>query len=162
MKTKLKIKQVNINDKESLKEILKIEKEAFGKGALHSWVLAPFVISQEVFILTEKDKTVGCAILLNDFSKETFFFFSFALLKKYRGKGLGKYFFGRVINKIFQKYNELNYLKLTVDPEKQVNLKLFKKVGFEEKKFLEDFYSENENRILMEISRKRFYEGNTF
>jgi ribosomal protein S18 acetylase RimI-like enzyme len=55
--------------------------------------------------------------------------FSFYVIEKYRGQGLGKKLIDRALTEV-QKSRDVVKIKLTVNPEQKVALKLYRKFGF--------------------------------
>ena len=150
------ISELKLEEAGDIQQVLDIEKEAFDKGAIHQWVLAPFVISQKVLLCRIENEIAGMGIFLKSFNKSEVFFFSFALKKKFQGKGLGRFFFGKTVEYIFENYSDIKSIKLTVDPLIPKNIKLFKSFGFSEIQYFKNFYGNGIDRIYMELKRENF------
>jgi ribosomal protein S18 acetylase RimI-like enzyme len=103
-----------------------------------------------------ENEIAGMGIFLKSFNKNEVFFFSFALKKKFQGKGLGRFFFGKTVEYIFENYSDIKSIKLTVDPLIPKNIKLFKSFGFSEIQYFKNFYGNGIDRIYMELKREYF------
>lgn len=149
------LKEINEND---LRSIIEIEKENFNEGAVNTWFLAPFIISQKVIVAKYKEKIIGCSIFLKEFQEDCVFYFSLSLKKIYQKKGLGKFFFEQSVKKIFENYPNVNNIRYTVDPEKEFNVSFFQKYGITIEKSYHNFYEYSKDRLYVNLSRENFYE----
>jgi len=73
---------------------------------------------------------------------------TFAIDKAYRGLGLGKYFFKKVMEKIG---GHVNRIILDVRKSNIRAIKLYKSLGFKILKERKKFYSDGEDALLMEL-----------
>ncbi|MCK9223481.1 MAG: GNAT family N-acetyltransferase [Candidatus Muirbacterium halophilum] len=161
-KVKIEVEIVNRPDTDILNKIINIEKESFGIGAIHEWVLAPFILSSKVIVLKVNNEISGVSIFIKEFEEDCVFYFTLALLKKHRGKGLGKYFFESSVNIIFEKFPKINKIRYTVDPENNFNNEFFKNYGAKQTDFFKSIYGEGVDRNYVVLTRNDFYENITF
>lgn len=152
----MKLIEVDGNDKEIIRKIIEIEEEAFGKsGGVDEWILKPLVRYGKVFVLENENKNeiVSVSEYMQKYDSKEMFLYGLCTKKKYRGKKYAetllkkteKYFFDKGIEK----------LSLTVDPENEKAIKLYKKIGYEEVELLKDEYGENIERIYMVKEKKK-------
>ena len=167
MRTKIRNNEIIIEVVEKpdpcvIKEIIDIEKESFGNGAVHEWVLAPFILCGKIIILKFNGKISGVSIFLKEFEKDSVFYFTLALLKEIRGKGIGKYFFEQSVNYIFSEYSEISRIRYTVDPDNKFNNDFFRRSGAVECDFFKDIYGPGIDRNYVTLTRESFYENSSF
>lgn len=155
-KDKLETRVLTLDNSEGINKVLELERQAFNQGAMTLWAIAPFIISQTILINLINDEICSYGIFLFDKDPERLFFFSFAMDKRYRGKGLGKYFFKEVIDYMFKEYPRIQNISLTVDETKPQNVEMFKKIGFKEKERFKDFYGKGIDRLQMTLNKKDF------
>ncbi len=157
-KNRFNIRQVTDHRDRCFRQILALEQKVFGKGAAHSWVLAPFILEHIVLVTEFDDEFLAEAIFLYTSCVNSLFFFSYAIEPDKQGRGLGKSSFIHNVNFIFHKMDNIQKIRLTVDPRKEKNLGIFKSVGFEKITSLPEFYGYGEDRIYMNLDRGVFYE----
>jgi len=79
------------------------------------------------------------------------YFSSFALLKNYRGRGIGEKFFLNSLAALSSAFSQVKSIVILVDQEWENALKIYKKLGFSEKYRLEKFFPT--------IQKKEFADG---
>ena len=81
------------------------------------------------------------------FNKKSLFLYGISTLKKYRHKGYANYILNeteKILKNLF--YKEI---ELTVAPENEIAISLYKKHGYIQEKFLENEYGEGIHRYMM-------------
>lgn len=141
------IKIVEKNDKKYIEEIIELEKKVFGEnGAIDIWNLKPYIKYGKVFVYLEKDRVVAVAELMRAWEKNKVYLYGLCVDTDFRGQGIGE----KIMLGIFEylKEKKIKLVELTVAPENAGAIKLYEKIGFERKEFLENEYGENRNRYL--------------
>ena len=123
---------------EVMKKIVEIEQEAFEEALIRYGL---------VFVITENDKTVCIVEYMQVFNKKSLFLYGISTLKKYRHKGYANY----ILNETEKILKNLSYkeIELTVAPETEIAISLYKKHGYIQEKFLENEYGEGIHRYMM-------------
>lgn len=147
METPLTIKQVEIND---WPIILAIERSALSKfystGIKKESVL-DYIKKEIIFLAFDRNRVAGKISYTNDGKAVNIS--GLIVLPEWRGKGIGKWLSKYVID-LFPK---IKVFTLTVHPENQYAIKIYKKLGFENTKLLNNPYGDGEPRLLMELKR---------
>lgn len=141
------IKIVEKSDNKYIQEILELEKKVFGEnGAIDIWNLKPYVKYGRVFVYLEKDKVVAVAEIMKTWQEDKVYLYGLCVGLDYRGQGIGN----KLMLDIFRylKTENIKLIELTVAPENVEAIKLYEKIGFERKEFLENEYGEDKNRYL--------------
>ncbi len=132
---------------EDLKEVYRINRDSFTSDA---WLLEAFKREFELsysykYVLEHAGRVIGYIIFWIIDREATVM--TFALSREYRGKGLGKFFFREMMERI-RKYAD----KIILDVRKS-NIKairLYKDLGFRIVKERKKFYSDGEDAFMME------------
>ena len=141
------IKIVEKNDKKYIEEIIELEKKVFGEnGAIDIWNLKPYVKYGRVFVYLERDKVVAVAEIMKTWQEDKVYLYGFCVDVDYRGQGIGNKFMLDIFQ--YLKVENIKLVELTVAPENVEAIKLYEKIGFERKEFLENEYGEDKNRYL--------------
>ncbi len=141
------IKIVEKNDKKYIEEIIELEKKVFGKnGAIDIWNLKPYVKYGRVFVYLERDKVVAVAEIMKTWQEDKVYLYGLCVDVDYRGQGIGNKFMLDIFQ--YLKVENIKLVELTVAPENVEAIKLYEKIGFERKEFLENEYGEDKNRYL--------------
>lgn len=151
---KIVIKRVRIENRDTVKEIIRIEEEIFnGKGNINFWLLQALVRYGVVFVLYKDEEILSVAEYMQVLGEKELFLYGCLTIEKERGKGYGK---------ILLKYSEVEIeemgierISLTVDPENQVALKMYEKLGYDKKKFLKDEYGIGVDRYQLKKELKK-------
>ena len=142
----MKFIEIKPEDKNYIKQIIEIEKEAFGvSGGVDEWILKPIIRYGKVYVLLLKGKVVGISEYIRSFDREEVFLYGFSVKKEYRKHGYGKKMLEESI-KIFKDKN-IKRISLTVSEENVEAIELYKKLGFENKDFLKNEYGEGIDRL---------------
>lgn len=141
------IKIVEKSDKKYIQEIIELEKKVFGEnGAIDIWNLKPYVKYGRVFVYLEKDKVVAVAEIMKTWQEDKVYLYGLCVDLDYRGQGIGNKFMLDIFR--YLKAENIKLIELTVAPENVEAIKLYEKIGFERKEFLENEYGEDKNRYL--------------
>jgi ribosomal-protein-alanine N-acetyltransferase len=147
----ISFKPIDHSDQKKLEQIMDIEKQAFGKGALSEYVIVPMMRYGKVYAaVDEDDDPIACAYFMRDMNDiGTAYLMSVAVLPVFRGKEVGtellKYSFGHL------KRFGITHIKLTVDPANFNALSVYReKLAFTVIENSKDEYGEGEDRLVMQ------------
>lgn len=141
------IKIVEKSDNKYIEEIIELEKKVFGEnGAIDIWNLKPYVKYGRVFVYLERDRVVAVAEIMKTWQEDKVYLYGLCVDMDYRGQGIGNKFMLEIFR--YLKAENIKLVELTVAPENIEAIKLYEKIGFERKEFLENEYGENKNRYL--------------
>lgn len=131
-----------------MNKIVEIEEEAFeGNGNVDLWILKALIRYGKVFVLVEGDEIITIAEYMQVLGKDEVFLYGISTRKKYRNRGNA-----RKIMKESEKYlKRLGYKEvgLTVDPNNNIAMKLYKDLGYRIEEYQEDEYGKGIHRYLM-------------
>lgn len=131
-----------------MNKIVEIEEEAFeGNGNVDLWILKALVRYGKVFVLVEGDEIITIAEYMQVLGKDEVFLYGISTRKKYRNRGNA-----RKIMEESEKYlKRLGYKEvgLTVDPNNNIAMKLYKDLGYRIEEYQEDEYGKGIHRYLM-------------
>ena len=141
---------LNSFDNDLIDKLTKLELENLGAGAaLNEWQI-PVIIRYGRFIIAKnpQQKIVGaCQALRSWKDAATAFIHSFYISKELRNKGVGKKLLKYSIDLFF--IEGLSRIELTVDPENEAAVSLYKKIGFKVLQLKKDEYGTGNDRYLM-------------
>ena len=135
-------------DFEVMKKIVEIEEEAFeGSGNVDLWIVKALIRYGLVFVIKEEENIVCIVEYMQVFNKKSLFLYGISTLKKYRYRGYANY----ILNETEKILKDLSYeeIELTVAPENEIAIDLYKKHGYIKEKFLEDEYGKGIHRYVM-------------
>lgn len=135
---------------ELIQKIIALEKRAFGAGGLNEWTLPMVIEYGKVLVLEIGNKVCGVAGMLRHWSDlHLGYLVTFSIAEDERGRGLGRDF----LNKVIQRLREegLLRIRLTVSPDNLAARSLYERAGFQAVSFLRDYYGIGEDRLLMEL-----------
>lgn len=131
-----------------MNKIVEIEEEAFeGNGNVDLWILKALIRYGKVFVLVEGDEIITIAEYMQVLGKDEVFLYGISTRKKYRNRGNA-----RKIMEESEKYlKRLGYKEvgLTVDPNNNIAMKLYKDLGYMIEEYQEDEYGKGIHRYLM-------------
>lgn len=131
-----------------MNKIVEIEEEAFeGNGNVDLWMLKALIRYGKVFVLVEGDEIITIAEYMQVLGKDEVFLYGISTRKKYRNRGNA-----RKIMEESEKYlKRLGYKEvgLTVDPNNNIAMKLYKDLGYRIEEYQEDEYGKGIHRYLM-------------
>ena len=149
----MKLVHIKNPDFEVRKKIIEIEQEAFeGAGNVDLWIVKALIRYGMVFVVEEDDKIVCIVEYMQIFNKKSLFLYGISTLKRYRHKGYANY----ILNETEKILKDLDYkeIELTVAPENEIAINLYKKHNYIQEKFLEDEYGKGIHRYVM---RKKLF-----
>lgn len=131
-----------------MNKIVEIEEEVFeGNGNVDLWILKALIRYGKVFVLVEGDEIITIAEYMQVLGKDEVFLYGISTRKKYRNRGNA-----RKIMEESEKYlKRLGYKEvgLTVDPNNNIAMKLYKDLGYRIEEYQEDEYGKGIHRYLM-------------
>lgn len=136
---------------QDLDSILKIEQAVFKTDSYPPFVLRQlFDISGDYFVVAKENNTVLGYVLggLNTKTKQGWVL-SLGVGRNARGKGLGKLLMEKLIETL--KEANTNKIALTVYPDNKPAIKIYKNLGFKGDKILDNYFLDNEKRIVMTL-----------
>lgn len=135
-------------DLEILNKIVEIEEEAFeGNGNVDLWILKSLIRYGKVFLLLEGEEILSIAEYMQVFGKNEVFLYGISTKKRYRNRGNA-----RKIMEESEKYlKKLGYreIGLTVAPDNEIAMKLYRDLGYTVAEYQEDEYGKGIHRYLM-------------
>jgi len=137
-------------DTRLLDELSHVEAEAFGEGGLNHWTFPVFIRHGAVFMLKCGDALCGVADVLKDWKDpELAFVVGFAIQRGKRGMGFGTQFIHELIRRL--RDEGIKKIQLTVDPECEQAISIYRKAGFKQIAELADEYGPGIDRLLYEL-----------
>ena len=137
-------------DPEMISNILDIEQEAFGDGALNEYVVVPLLRYGKIYAaVDEDDVAVACAYFMADMNNAgRAYLMSVAVLPDFRGQNVGTALLEYALANI--KQYGINNVVLTVDPANFTALSVYReKLGFTVVDSAKDEYGQGEDRLVM-------------
>lgn len=137
-------------DPEMISNILDIEQEAFGDGALNEYVVVPLLRYGKIYAaVDEDDVAVACAYFMADMNNAgRVYLMSVAVLPDFRGQNVGTALLEYALANI--KQYGINKVVLTVDPANFTALSVYReKLGFTVVDSAKDEYGQGEDRLVM-------------
>ena len=144
----MEFKELKDVDLELLKKIVVIEEEAFeGNGNVDLWILKALIRYGKVFVLEEAGEIVSIAEYMQVMDKKEVFLYGLSTRKRYRHRGWAK----KIMKESEEYLKKCGYevISLTVDPNNDIAIDMYKKLGFEIKEFQENEYGMGVHRYLM-------------
>jgi ribosomal-protein-alanine N-acetyltransferase len=136
---------------EDLKEVLALEQLVFNAGSYPAFVIRQlFDISNSLFIVAkENNKILGFAVGALNTNNQKAWVLSLGVHPEARGKQIGK----KLTNKLVNLLKDENCLEicLTVHPDNAAAINIYKELGFKGETIIEDYFLENEKRIIMTL-----------
>lgn len=144
----MNFKELNRADLPLIKEIVELEEEAFGgKGGVDLWILKALLRYGKVFVLEENERIISIIEYMQCFDKKEVFLYGICTLKKYRNQGNAN----RIMEESekYLKNKGYNEIYLTVDPENEIAINMYKHFGYSIVEYQENEYGEGIHRYLM-------------
>lgn len=144
----MEFKELKDVDLELLKKIVVIEEEAFeGNGNVDLWILKALIRYGKVFVLEEAGEIVSIAEYMQVMDKKEVFLYGLSTRKRYRHRGWAK----KIMKESEEYLKKCGYevISLTVDPNNDIAIDMYKKLGFKIKEFQENEYGMGVHRYLM-------------
>ena len=134
-----------------IRQLIEIEKRAFGEGGLHNeWLMIPMIRYGRVFVVELEGLVVGVAQFMRTWIRQdAVYFYGISLLPDYRGQGLGTAFLNEIL--IYLKNDGVRKVILSVSPENKGAIHLYReRYGFRTVKSSVNEYGPGEDRLIME------------
>lgn len=144
----MEFKELKKIDLDYLKKIVELEEEAFeGNGGVDLWILKALIRYGKVFVIEENDEIVSIVEYMQCFDKKEVFLYGICTRKKYRSQGHAK----EIMIESEKRLKNLGYkeIGLTVDPNNEIGINLYKKLGYKVVEYQENEYGEAIHRYLM-------------
>lgn len=144
----MEFKELKNVDLPFLNRIVELEEEAFeGKGNVDLWILKALIRYGKVFILEEAEEIISIAEYMQVLDEKEVFLYGISTKKRYRNHGHAK----EIMKKSEEYFKTLGYKKisLTVDPNNEIAIKLYKNLGYVIEEFQKDEYGKGIDRYLM-------------
>lgn len=144
----MKFREITEADLEMLNKIVEIEEEAFeGNGNVDLWILKALIRYGKVFILEEGGEIISIVEYMQEFQKDSLFLYGISTRKKYRNHGHAR----EIMEQSEAYFKKLNYreIGLTVDPNNEIAMKLYKNLGYKVVEYQENEYGKGIHRYLM-------------
>ena len=135
-------------DLPTLNKIVEIEEEAFeGNGNVDMWILKALIRYGKVFILEEAEEIISIVEYMQIMGKEEVFLYGISTKKKYRNRGYAK----KIMEESEKYLKERGYkeISLTVDPNNEIGMKLYKDLGYGVEEYQKNEYGRDIHRYLM-------------
>ncbi len=149
----LKIYRFKDFDLKKVRELIRFIQEAFGDDAADRFSIVFQIYYGNIFILKEsreKRKILGLASFSRAWDDDKMAYLSdYAIAEEARGQSVGTKFLEMVLEDI--KSQGFERVRLTVDPDNEPALALYKSMGFEIDEFVEKLYGPDEDRYIMEL-----------
>lgn len=135
-------------DYKTMENIIKIEEEAFeGRGNVDLWIIKALIRYGLVFVVKIDNEIISIIEYMQSFNKKSVFLYGISTLKRYRHKGYANFLL--IETGKYLKNLGFKEIELTVDPDNEIAITMYKKHGYIQDKFLKDEYGENIDRYLM-------------
>ncbi len=164
------VRQGKISD---LNRIMKIEKDVFNKGIIEKSTvyLERINVFPQGFLVSEKKKILQGFFTTEIWDKKNLkannfilghsirdshnemgsilYISSFAISKKFQGRGTGKKLFDLFLNKILEDFENIEEVVLIVSSRWKKAQKIYKNYGFQKEFLVDNFFNLNEDGIVM-------------
>lgn len=151
-RTSITIARVTDFNAKLIDELTRIEAEAFGDdGGLNRWTFPVLIRHGSVYVLKCDNAICGVADIIKDWADpELAFLVNFVIRKEERAKGLGYRFLSGLIKQLREE--GVKKIQLTVGPENERAIRLYRKAGFRQIARLPDEYGPTVDRLLYELT----------
>lgn len=137
-------------DHDLVNQIVEIEQDAFGVGGMTLWFITPFVRYGSVFVIVKQGKVLAVAEYMRDFNETSeAYLFGFTVKREVRSQGFGTALLTTAHARLKKK--GINVINLTVDPQNEIAIKLYLKLGFRKIEFLPNEYGTGFDRLVMTL-----------
>lgn len=146
---------INTVLEDDLKGIFELEKQVFGKMSYPLFVLRQFYdICQDCFLIAtdSQNKVLGYTLGNYNIQTQTGWILSLAVSADIQSKGVGFSLSQSLIEKM--KNHGITQIFLTVSPTNHAALKLYKKLQFVAHSFDNNYYGDQEERMVMCLNPK--------
>jgi len=150
-------KEIKDFDWELIEKIVKLEKKNLeNESSINQWII-PVIIRYGKFIAAvggdSDPDIVGVCEIIKDWDRDnSAFIHSFYIDEEYRNMGIGRNLLKKVIDVL--KGENFKVVELTVDPDNEVAIHLYREAGFREAGFRKSEYGRGVDRNLMSLELK--------
>lgn len=140
--------EVKPSDIDLIDKIYNNEIESFGiMGGADMWMIMSFIRYGKLYLLMNGDELLTVAQYQKIMGEESVFLYGFSTTPENRNKGYGK----ELLQKVHIELKKLGIKKicLTVDPNNEIAIKMYKHLGYLIKEFQENEYGKGIHRFLM-------------
>nr|WP_307775696.1 GNAT family N-acetyltransferase [uncultured Cetobacterium sp.] len=144
----MKVVEVTSENRDLIKKIYENEIESFGvMGGADMWMIMSFIRYGKLYVLLKDDELLAVAQFQKIMKENGVFLYGFSTVEKHRNKGYAKY----LLKETEKRLKEINIesIYLTVDPNNEIAVNMYKKLGYKILEFQEDEYGEGIHRYLM-------------
>ncbi|MDO5037946.1 MAG: N-acetyltransferase [Tissierellia bacterium] len=135
-----------------LKRLMAFGEAAFGEDSFDVFTVVTQIYYGNIYLLREENDhphILGLAAFTRGWDRDDLVYLSdFAISKDARGQAIGTQFLKQVLGEI--KNQGFKTVRLTVEPDNDPAVALYKKLGFEIIDRVEDLYGEGAHRYIME------------
>lgn len=137
-----------------LKTVKHIDETLFGADTYPMFVLRQLydITAGLLKVAVVENQVVGYAIAHLDHETGNAWFLSLGVLPNFRGRGIGELLTKTLLQEVSTK--GANKALLTVHPDNQAGISIYKRLGFKEKSTTPDYYLDNTPRIVMAADLK--------
>lgn len=147
---KFEIKRLKNNYSSIIKDLEKIEKEAFGEGGLDYWGLMPLVYHGAVYVVMINNQAVGVVEYMQDMNKtDSVYLYGLAIAKDYQKRGLGADLLDYSLREL--KKEGFKEVELTVAPDNETAINLYETFAFKKVQYRQDEYGVGQDRVIMKL-----------
>lgn len=133
-------------DRDILKRIYTYEENIFFDAAVGKYNISPFSKYGRTYAIYD-EKDIICVVETIFSLDKTAYLYGVSTNIKYRKQGYATKLLKYIIDDL--KKENIKNIELTVGEENKEAIKLYKKLGFYNKEYLENEYFDNTNRLLM-------------
>jgi ribosomal-protein-alanine N-acetyltransferase len=144
------IEKIIERDDGIIRQLKRIETQAFGEAGLNEWMLVPLIRHGRVFALFDGQRIIGGAQFVRDWDDSArAYLVGIAVDRDERGKGLGARFLSGCLDEL--RSEGVGSVELTVDAANAPAVSVYReKLGFETIGTRKDEYGAGNDRVVME------------
>jgi [ribosomal protein S18]-alanine N-acetyltransferase len=143
-----RVRRLGRPDAQTLEALARYEREAFGETGLRSYDLNVVAYAGALYVGWLDGELVSCCQLIRTYDEpQAIWVIGFWVRPPWQRRGLGRALLTRVIDEMGTA--GAASLLLTVEPDNQGALKLYRGFGFRRLDFIPDFYGPGEDRLLL-------------
>ncbi|WP_432204601.1 GNAT family N-acetyltransferase [Cetobacterium somerae] len=145
----MKVVEVKPSDRDLVEKIYKNEIESFGvMGGADMWMIMSFIRYGKLYVLLDEfNEILSVAQYQGVFGKNEVFLYGFSTPFEKRAMGYGKTLLEKTHKKL--RAEKIEKVYLTVDPNNEIAIQMYKKAGYEIVELQKDEYGKGIDRYLM-------------
>jgi [ribosomal protein S18]-alanine N-acetyltransferase len=133
-----------------IERIAALEHEAFGRGGLNEWHLPVVARQGRLYVLESGDELLAAAGLISSWRENSVYLIDFAVAAGRRRLGFGRLLLEKMIDDL--KKEGAGRLALTVAPDNEAAISLYRSLGFKRADEYIDEYGSGRDRWLLELT----------